>query len=186
MLPLKECLVVEVVVEAEAKVRVRCEDLSKIESRIESLGFRLVYSGAEEDIYYNHPCRDVLKTDEAIRVRISRAGKKVTYKGPRMGGKVKARVEYEARVDGDIEAILEHLGFKPVIVVRKSRSLYKGESAIITLDRVEGLGCFVEVESIDGSEEPVINVIRMLGLDPEVLITESYVGLIMGSRDRSL
>lgn len=169
-------------VEAEAKVRVDCSEFAEIESRLASLGFSLVYSGVEEDVYYSHPCRDVLETDEAIRVRRSSAGKKVTYKGPRMGGRVKARVEYEARVDGDIEAILEHLGFRPAIVVRKSRRMYRGGSAIVTLDRVDGLGCFVEVESLDGSEEPVISVVKMLGLDPGVMITESYATMLMRLR----
>lgn len=171
-----------VVLEAEAKIRIDCDARSELHSRLAELGFFREWSGYEEDIYYQHPCRDVAETDEAIRVRVSERGRRLTYKGPRMGGRLKTRVEYEAGVDGHIEHILESLGFRPSIRVRKHRIIYRGHGASVTLDTVEGLGCFVEVEVLDGGEEEVIGIIKMLGLNSGELVTESYAMLLMKKR----
>ena len=136
-------------IETEVKLRVDCRELERLMSELDKQGItgeRVV----EEDVYYQHPCRDFLETDEAVRVRVTNGrAMSITYKGPRLGrGSVKQRIEITVEVSrGDPRKLLERLGFVPVVRVRKERTYYNlREGVILTLDRVEGLGCFVEVE----------------------------------------
>ena len=105
--------------EVEVKLKVGREALEKLMKVAEYLGERV-----EEDLYFNFDCeggccRDFAKTDEAIRIRKSDKCY-LTYKGPKLGGEVKAREEIEFEV-GDCEKVkkfLEKLCLKPVITVR--------------------------------------------------------------------
>ncbi|GAB6148145.1 class IV adenylate cyclase [Stetteria hydrogenophila] len=160
--------------EKEVKYRVDCGLLDALLERLRSLGARLSGPVREEDLYYNHPCRDFASTDEALRVRASRGVRVLTYKGPRLGsGSVKSRLEVEARVEGPVEEILERLGFRPVARVVKERVYAEYGGHVVTLDRVEGLGCYVEVEGPDPE-----GLSRELGVEGE-LVEETYLELLL-------
>src|SRR5262249_18839245 len=105
----------------------------------------------------------------------------VTYKGPRRTGPTKTREEIEvpfaegAGALGDLRKLFEILGFRPVAVVRKVRTphhlKYRGRPVEVALDEVAGLGTFVEVETLAGSEADrpeaqgvVLDLARELGL----------------------
>jgi len=138
--------------EVEVKLRVPCESLEEIAEKILEAGGSLESETVEEDVYYQHPCRDMLATDEALRVRYT-MGKptSLTYKGPRvLGAGVKKRIEYNLPASGDLPRVLELLGFRPAIRIVKKRRYYRVPGALVALDVVEGLGCFVEVESRGG------------------------------------
>ncbi len=141
--------------EVEAKIVLPdCKILQEVEKRLQELGARFEGEVYEEDTYYQHPCRNFAETDEALRLRVAVGDGwrrvELTYKGPkRVHRGVKEREELTAQVsDGAFMArILERLGFKPVATVRKRRRYYSIPSlASVTLDSVEGLGCFVEIE----------------------------------------
>ncbi len=157
-------------IETEVKLRINCRELDRLISELDKRGFR-GERVIEEDVYYQHPCRDFLETDEAVRVRATNGKvKSITYKGPRMGeGRVKQRVEVVVEVSrGDPHKLLERLGFTPAVQVRKERIYYNlGEDIVVTLDRVEGLGCFIEVEG------PSPNVIA--GIIEELRVAGEYV-----------
>ena len=80
----------------------------------------------------------------------------VTYKGPRLKGKMKTRPEIELPLsDGSLEQWLHiwlALGFTLVAEVRKEReawSVAQGQATIqVTLDTVPEVGTFVEIEMI--------------------------------------
>lgn len=161
-------------VEREVKARVDCAMLPGIEDELRARGYQLEARRVERDTYYQHPCRDMLASDEALRLRLAGGGARLTYKGPRRGGGgVKERLELEAEMRGDIAGILERLGFKPVVTVVKERLYYRGRGHTVTLDRVEGLGCFVEVEG----EDP-LGVLGELGVPRENIVEETYAEMI--------
>jgi adenylate cyclase class 2 len=165
--------------EVEVKVPVDCSELRALKEKLERLGARIEGPIREEDIYLNHPCRDVVATDEAIRVRFSPEGVKVAYKGPRRGGtNVKARFEIEEKAGPGILEFLKALGFTEALRVVKERVYASLPDALVTLDKVEGLGCFVEVESRHGLEEEVERVIKILGLEDRPLLVESYASML--------
>ena len=135
----------------------------------------------EEDYYYSHPCRDFLATDEALRIRVPTQGKpRITYKGPRLpGAGLKERMEIEVEAPPELQRILEALGFYPTLTVRKTRSYYRLGKAKITLDEVEGLGCFIEVEA--GDEKTIKSTLLKIGVTGP-LIHESYAELLAKRR----
>lgn len=163
--------------EVEAKIQVPCNNVASVRSRLLALGAEKVEERMEEDLYLAHPCRSFMATDEALRARLVN-GKlyKLTYKGPRLQGEVKARPEIEVPVDERLLEILERLGFHPAYRVAKRREYYRLQDATITIDNVEGLGCFIEVEA--GDSRTVEDTIQRLGLGGPI-ITESYLELLL-------
>ncbi len=153
-----------------------------VEEKLQEMG-KFVIEKIEEDVYFNHPCRDFAASDEALRVRRDVEGYKITYKGPKVDRETKSREEVKLGVD-DFEAaieILERLGFRRVRAVRKRRKIYRVGDAIVCLDDVEGLGKFVEIEIEGGLEEKerLFEIASTLGFSRDESITESYLEMLL-------
>ncbi len=173
------------VVEVEAKIVLpSCSVFEDVVDGLRRIGGRLVYDCVEEDYYLVHPCRDFASSDEALRVRCSCGRWELTYKGPRsVVGGVKSRVEVSVGVsDGSrLLDVLGRLGFRVFCVVRKHRRCFEAGCVRVFLDRVEGLGCFVEVECVGGcgdSVECVRRVVRVLGLEGYESTSKSYLEMV--------
>ncbi|ALL00845.1 Adenylate cyclase [Pyrodictium delaneyi] len=175
-------------VEVEAKLQLAsCKELEEVRSRLEELGAVHEEEVVEEDTYFQHPCRDFAETDEALRLRIVGGKAELTYKGPkRIVGGSKARAEYTTSVGDPAAAtrILESLGFRPVVVVRKTRSYYRLGDVSVSLDRVEGLGCFLEAEykgqgSAEQASQFIEEVLEKLGIATRKRIYKSYLELLL-------
>ncbi len=74
--------------------------------------------------------------------------------------------------------------------VRKHRTLYLVGRTRVHLDRVEGLGNFLELEVVLGSDEPAElgiaeahALMTALGIAPEDLVAGAYVDLLAAARD---
>jgi len=183
--------------EVEAKIVLdSCEKLSEVKSRLEELGAKFEGEVYEEDTYYQHPCRDFTEADEALRLRVADGRVELTYKGPkRVYGDVKEREEYTVKVaDGrPLARLLERLGFRPVASVRKRRLYYSIEGfAVVSLDAVEGLGCFVEIEyrgpagSTEEAVEAVERLAARLGLAGLPHTVKSYLELLLERYGRTI
>ncbi len=124
----------------------------------------LVESGFEKegdvehrDLYFSHPSRDFAATDEALRMRTvkdmidGRPRFFMTYKGPKLSGRSKARVEKEVRIASfdDTREIFYSLGFKKVMVVEKKRITFSYNDIVACIDILPDLGCFLEIEVMD-------------------------------------
>ena len=171
--------------EVEAKYSIN--DIDSIEKKLRELEAIFINEEFEVDYYFQHPCRDFAKTDEALRIRRANDIVELTYKGPKVSIKTKSREEINVRVS-DMDAairMLEKLGFKVVHIVRKNRKKYRLENNInISLDNVEGLGSFIEIEIItnekdwDKAEEKIMSLARTLGLKGKPII-KSYLELLL-------
>ncbi|ASJ03267.1 adenylate cyclase [Thermococcus profundus] len=153
--------------------------------------FTLVRKEYHEDTYYQHPCRDFSKTDEALRIRLRRFNGHfeafMTYKGPKLNEESKTREEIEVPLtDPDEHArILEKLGFLEVLTVHKVREKYYVEKGVvITLDEVEDLGKFIEIEAlveegeeIEGKVKYLKSILERLGV--REFERRSYLELIL-------
>lgn len=179
-------------------------DHSTLRSTLVSLDAEYEGSVYQVDTYYDHPCRSFKATDEALRVRRERnrdsgsdphglgavphgANIRLTYKGPRVDDASKTRAEYETIVESEefIRQILEALGFSPLPPVKKTRERYSYDDFTVTLDSVDELGAFVEIET-KGTEEDIaplrdeaLSVLQQLGLAPEATIQTSYLSLLL-------
>ncbi len=160
--------------EIEQKFRVATHIL--LRSKLPSMGAVELPEEQHCDTYLQHPCRDFGQSGEAFRLREINQRAVVTYKGPRQPGVVKIRPEIEIPlVDGSREdwlGIWLALGFKVVAQVRKMRKTYAinwdNINLHVTLDEVERLGKFVEIEGLVGEQvevEPVQRAILRLAQD---------------------
>lgn len=174
----------------EVEVKVRA-DHDAVRARLPDLDAESLGTVEQADTYYGHPVRDFAETDEALRVRRETrdgafdAEARVTYKGPLVEAESKTREEFETGVDdGDtMAAILEELGFEAVETVEKTRERFRVDQYTVTLDAIDGLGEFVEVETESETVEPAREgaqaVLRDLGLNPDEQIRTSYLGLLL-------
>ncbi len=143
---------------------------------------------AQEDIYLGHYARDFGSTDEALRVRSERTlpssdgplppfprqahrrgwSTWLTYKGPKLDARSKARVEVEVSTGPTVTQALLAAGFTTVARVRKIRQSWRGGTGPqptleVAIDEVVGLGLFVELEqrtTVDDLEQTVDRLLQ--------------------------
>ncbi|QDV79703.1 class IV adenylate cyclase [Botrimarina mediterranea] len=178
----------------EVELKFPLDDAGSLRERLAELGAVATGVVAQCDAYFNHPARNFAVTDEALRIRTVGDESVVTYKGPKQGSAAKTRFELELPLatqttDGWTE-ILTRLGFRPVATVKKRRELFglerDGRAFELTIDEVEGLGAFAEVETLtdeasrDAAEHAVLALAAELGLtDAE---PRSYLEMLITKR----
>ena len=132
----------------EIEIKAYNDNPVEVKEKLSNIGAKYIETREERDIYFNHPSRDFGKTDEALRLRFVKGRCLITYKGPKLSNETKARIEHETGIE-DIEVfslILNALGFTKSGEVKKNRELYLLYDMEITLDSIDGLGEFVEIE----------------------------------------
>lgn len=185
--------------EVEVKLKVAHSNFLEM---LDSIGLEYEIAGSyiQEDIYLDfNDCRLLLR-DSALRVRLSGGSISITYKGPRrLENGEKIREELEAFIGSaecddilrrigiplkcphDLMSLLESLRNFSVserVRVKKVRTelRLKGFRQRIYLDRVEGLGEFVEIEGEGASE-----LVKKLGMVCNIVIP-SYAHLVHALR----
>lgn len=185
----------------EIEQKFRCDNLERLRAALVALGAEAGEVVEQADCYYKHPVRDFAKTDEAFRLR--RVGEQnfMTYKGPKIDATTKSRFEEEVRLaDGEAalhscDEIVRHLGFEPVALVSKRRETlhltHDGAAIVAALDRVAGVGTFVELEvavefagndmsGVEAAKRALAAVAAQLGLAESE--RRSYLELLLASR----
>ncbi|SEV95080.1 class IV adenylate cyclase [Natrinema salifodinae] len=176
----------------EVEVKVPA-DLETVRERLADLDAASRGGVVQVDTYYDAPHREFAETDEALRIREERPADgpdetRVTYKGPLVDDESKTRKEVEtAVVNGEkFDAVLTNLGFEAAATVRKDRERFELDGYTITLDAVDDVGEYVEVETeveaesdLEPAREGAYDVLERLGLDPDDQIRTSYLGLLL-------
>lgn len=169
------------------------DDLDSLRRQLVERGVALDPPLEESDLYFAHPARDFVQTDEALRIRNKQGKVLLTYKGPKLDLPTKTRHEIELPL-GEGEpiacqwrALLEMLGFRPVAEVRKRREkgrMPHGDRIVeISLDDVAGLGTFAELEVVVDADElaraqtVILTLAGLLGLSK--VERRSYLGLLL-------
>jgi len=181
----------------EVEQKFPVDDLAAVETNLLSLGAEIGPAVIEVDRYFNHPARDFAETDEAVRVRRKGDQHLVTYKGPKIDTTTKTRREIELPLPGEegtVEAWSEWLtalGFRVVGEVCKQRRRahveHDGRSIEVTLDQVDSLGEFVELELV--ADEEGLNAARacIASLAESLGLTtserRSYLTLVLAKRE---
>lgn len=147
----------------EVEIKFPVEDISTVEATLAALDASISETRVEVDLYFNHPARDFAQTDEALRLRRTGAVNRITYKGPKVDQLTKTRRELDLPLaDGaDVfdawSTMLAALGFTPVGEVRKQRRKafvpWQGRTVEVSLDRLDRLGTFVELELVVPPDE---------------------------------
>lgn len=148
----------------EIELKFPLADRDRILAALQELNAQPQADLSQSDRYFAHPARDFGETNEAFRIRQSGEKTKLTYKGPLLDKATKTRREIELSLaDGnktaeDMVNILNALGFSEVRAVHKTRTPYElswqGREMEVTLDHVEDLGWFLEIETLTDEEDP--------------------------------
>ena len=187
-------------------MKFRVEDPEKYEKQLRTfLNVTFGPETFERDEFYR--CDKLGFPGEGKMLRVRRRGSYLaaTYKGPRLDETTKSREEIElplvvpssndsairdALVDrtyGDWSRFFQRLGFTPAAVVEKTRrrglATFGGRNFEISLDTLEGLGVFTELETLasesdfDAARDAVKTLAERLGLQDTIV--KSYLALKM-------
>lgn len=136
----------------EVEVKAKINSFSEMEEKLAEIGAVKTKKEFQEDIYFNSPIVDFAKTDEALRIRTTKEDDDtnifITYKGPKIDKESKTRHEIEMGIEDSRKCsdIFEAIGFRKVRAVRKNRQYYTYENFEISLDDIEGLDPYMEIE----------------------------------------
>jgi adenylate cyclase class 2 len=140
----------------EVEVKAKIDSFKEMEEKLEGIGAVKTRTEFQEDIYFASPIVDFAKTDEALRIRTTDNDIFITYKGPKLNDRAKTRKEVEMNIESTEKAkdIFTEIGFEEVRTVRKNRQYFKYENFEISLDDVEGLSPYMEIEvSLNDGED---------------------------------
>ena len=177
----------------EVEMKFPVADGAALESRLVELGATISAAQSEVDVYFAHPARDFAQTDEALRIRRKGSANFITYKGPKIDATTKTRREIDLPLpEGEETAqvwtgLLNALGFTAAGEVRKSRRkahvAWQGYSVEASLDVVERLGAFAELEllvegdDLEAAKACIASLAKVLGLQKSE--RRSYLELLI-------
>lgn len=161
----------------EVEVKAKIDNFEDMREKLNNLGAVKTKEEFQEDIYFNSPIVDFAKTDEALRIRTTKQNNEkhifITYKGAKIDSKSKTREEIEFGIEDSEKCAktFEHIGFKKVSTVRKNREYYAYKNFEISLDDVEGLSPYMEIEigledgnDYQQSQDSIFEVFEQLGI----------------------
>jgi adenylate cyclase class 2 len=174
-------------VEIEAKLKV--DSLTEVELRLNELGAKFVAEQFQSDSHLDTSAATLFSTDRCLRLRrqvVDGAERHIlTYKGSQEDSDFKKRQEVETEIkDADsMRRLLSKLGYEQVLVVEKTRRLWRLGRCEVALDELPSLGYFVEIEGPD--EKEIGGVRERLELSDLPHIGKSYAHLIAEQQCRS-
>lgn len=182
----------------EVEVKVKVDNLEEIKEKVAEKG-KLIKSIKQIDEYYI-PChRDFFaeKPEPTEFLRIRTNPDKVIFEydkaiGMQATGDYDRAEEYETEVlnPDELRKILGFLDFKKVVTVEKHREYWMCGDIEVALDRIEGLGTFMEAEAKGDfktsaeAKEACINFLENLGIGnvDENQVKKGYLVLVMESK----
>ena len=170
----------------EVELKVKIPSLGPVREHLERKHAQSGGNVHEHDIYYNAPHRDFGQTDEAVRVRYTDDHAVVTYKGPKIkkfGLKAREELNFAVESGETFETMLDRLGFTRTLEVNKWRETYRIGAASVSLDTVDGLGTFAEIEVIaedetDNPTDQIERIAKEIGVNGEPIL-ESYLEMLL-------
>ena len=161
----------------EVEVKAKIDNFEDIKVKLDQINAIKTKTEKQIDRYFNSPVKDFAETDEALRIRETITEDShnlfITYKGPKIDKKSKTREEVEMKIEDSDKCskIFENLGFKEVRTVKKNREYFKLENFEISLDDVEGLEPYMEIEIAleDGTDyneaqDKIFDLFKELGI----------------------
>ena len=183
-------------IEIEIKARINNPKIAF--EKINDIGGEYSHTEIQRDIYFNGENKDFRKTDEALRIREIPDGDDfiniLTFKGPKLDAQTKTRKEIEVTIDNKehMTDILINLGYKPSAIVNKVRRIFTYEEYTITVDKLNELGYFIEIEyvaeeddDIKPIQENIFEIFERLGIT-EGFEKTSYLELLEKNKTNNI
>ena len=190
----------------EVEIKYAVSDVTQLLEKFEPFGLCFGESVEEHDTFYQHPSKDFAATDECLRIRYRAGEYKITYKGPKMDyaaaeetRETKTRREIEifltdnAEIARQWDRLLQALGFHAAAELTKMRRLAtlvdREQKYEISLDTIDGLGHFIELETIadDAQLDDACRRVKLLAATLGLTrpITASYLELVTRKQRKS-
>ena len=183
----------------EVEIKFRVNNLAELERRLRQRFGNVEFGEpvTESDLFFQHPCRDFVQTDECLRLRERRLSDgsfehSLTYKGPKIDTGTKTRQEIEIPITEPEhwERMLAALGFCRWASVQKFRRQIKltvdHRHINIVFDTLPALPesrrFFVEIETLAAEAEVeecrslILSIAEQLELGQQ--IRDSYLKLV--------
>lgn len=170
----------------EIEIQVIIKNPEKIEARLNEVG-KFVKSRKQVDKYFVPPYRDFFTKDmpdEYLRVRHEEGKNHLNYSFLHFGedGWLRSTDEYETLVDKPevVEEIFEKVGLIPKVTVKKIRKYFDCGDFEVTLDQIEDLGDFMEVEAkkdfggVDKTRKACEDFLNSLNVEYEIQKAMGY------------
>jgi adenylate cyclase, class 2 len=150
-------------IEIEKKYRLESEQVGPLRRRLKEAGAEGEGTAEfEENVIYTGPGLDPAR--RVLRLRRKGGRAVFTFKERDLSGSpIKRQREEETEVSdaGALAAILEALGYRPVLVYEKRRETWRVAGAEVVIDELP-FGLYVEIE---GDEARITEAEKLLGLD---------------------
>jgi predicted adenylyl cyclase CyaB len=165
------------------ELKARCDDLGRLRAACASLGAESEEPERQIDTYFG-AAQGRLKLRESLRS----GAELIYYLRPDVAGARESHYEiYQVEDVEGLKALLKRaLGVQAVVA--KRREIYLIGNVRVHLDKVQGLGGFVELEGIVDHQadlyhvtEEVKRLQQALGIDTLALVKESYADLVGGA-----
>ncbi len=172
-------------------------DLDLARSRLEVLGKKpeRAETTVKDDLYFCGPDVDPRnadpKRDRVVRIRRERGVAIATAKRKTIEGGVESSEEIELEVSSEerFRALLDYMGYRPFVRKRKeSRSYAWSAGTHVELNRISGLGDFVEIETLLEDTAPesertrardeLRSILKELGIDEKKIEPRLYIELL--------
>ena len=177
-------------IEVELKIPLKYS-LERTAANLGELGFAPKSFVREQDTYFDTSIGQIRQNGEALRIRETskmwgeQTETRITFKGHKLNTRSMTRQELETTI-GDAETgmrILQALGYRPVRpTVIKIRREYEKESVTACLDQVEGLGDYLELETViaegedrEGALQLLEQILKQLGYTLAETTRTSYL-----------
>lgn len=150
------------VIELEASFVLK-EDYSNILNKIKEYDYKLNSHILEEDTYYTDDKEVFIKDRICLRTRKTNEDfLELTYK-PKTDnttekyGKKEVNIELNVKDYNDMKFIINSLGYNEYVSFKKDRTIYtkniNGFEHNIMIDKIEGVGSYIELEILANSEK---------------------------------
>ena len=189
---------IEVEIKLPLRRQEKTEETGRIAEVLCSMGFRKAARFRQRDTYFDNEAGEIRGGGKALRIRETEDLMKgivtaeLNFKGPRMNKVSMNRQELETEGGQAVagRGIRGARGFAAVVEeVVKARAEYRREEITAALDRVEGLGDFLELEIMADEEtengkvlQKLEELLGELGYQMGDTVTRSYLSMLQQGR----
>lgn len=166
--------------QVETEVKYRIEEPENKQKALER--YQQVRSVEQTDYYLNPPEKDYSQDRiNYLRIRVREDGGSFDFHIVRNDEDTE---EYETDIEDpqELKDILEKVGFEIYVEVRKQRKVFETEGFEVTLDRINDIGGFVEIETTaeDPERDKIYEIAEKLSLKQNQKVTgKGYPDIVL-------
>lgn len=175
-------------IEVEAKIPVSEHEKQHILEKLRKIS-STEKAYEEEDLFFTSINDPSFGNDKTLKLRRSNGKTKLIFKSKRASNGFKENLEIEVEVKGNdlgnLIQLLNLLGFRESLAVRKKRLSFCFDHYTINVDDVEGLGSFIEIEiltdegEVQRARNEILKILSNLGISEKEIIIKGYVEMMV-------